>query len=182
MSYIYAALALKGMGKEINEANLRKVLQTMGMTADETEIDALLALVNHSAPKGVEIKGGSALARELGRLASQIEDANHRMAALEERMAKIESPPLEFPEPELAPPGKVEPVSEVEIPEAPTEVETTGKGEARYLYCVADSAERVSLGKIGIEGNEVTPSLTKTSALLSMTALLNHINPRMRNW
>jgi len=34
-----------------------------------------------------------------------------------------------------------------------TETFTTGQG--RYLYCVADSGERVSMGTIGIDGNKV---------------------------
>ncbi len=34
-------------------------------------------------------------------------------------------------------------------------VETVVKEEARYLYCIADATESVSLGKIGIEGREV---------------------------
>jgi len=36
-----------------------------------------------------------------------------------------------------------------------TEVQTALKREARYLYCVADTGESVSLGEIGIEGSEV---------------------------
>ena len=32
---------------------------------------------------------------------------------------------------------------------------TIASAEGRYLYCVADGGERVSLGKIGIEGSEV---------------------------
>lgn len=34
-------------------------------------------------------------------------------------------------------------------------VEIVAKEEARYLYCIADAAESVSLGKIGIEGEDV---------------------------
>lgn len=39
---------------------------------------------------------------------------------------------------------------------APPEAETAASsGVGRYLYCVAAGSERISLGKIGIEGNEV---------------------------
>jgi len=39
--------------------------------------------------------------------------------------------------------------------QATPSAETTTKEEGRYVYCVADAGERVSLGGIGIEGNEV---------------------------
>lgn len=40
-------------------------------------------------------------------------------------------------------------------PGAEPRAETVATGDGRYLYCVADAGERVSLGEIGIEGNEV---------------------------
>jgi len=40
-------------------------------------------------------------------------------------------------------------------PEVTPRAEAAIAEEGRYLYCVAESGERVSLGKIGIEGNEV---------------------------
>jgi hypothetical protein len=38
---------------------------------------------------------------------------------------------------------------------APSEGEAAAKAEGRYLYCIADSGEKVSLGPIGIDGREV---------------------------
>lgn len=38
---------------------------------------------------------------------------------------------------------------------SPSEGEAAAKVEGRYLYCVADSGEKVSLGPIGIDGGEV---------------------------
>lgn len=38
---------------------------------------------------------------------------------------------------------------------SPGKPEAAPGGEGRYLYCVADGGERVSLGRIGIEGHEV---------------------------
>jgi hypothetical protein len=35
------------------------------------------------------------------------------------------------------------------------EEDTTGEGEGRYLYCIVECKEKMSLGKIGIDGNEV---------------------------
>ncbi|WP_010479894.1 50S ribosomal protein P1 [Thermococcus zilligii] len=43
MEYVYAALLLHAAGKEINEGNLRKVLEAAGVTPDEARIKALVA-------------------------------------------------------------------------------------------------------------------------------------------
>jgi large subunit ribosomal protein L12 len=52
MEYVYAAMLLHKAGKEINEANLKKVVTSAGVSADETRIKALVA-----ALEGVDIKG-----------------------------------------------------------------------------------------------------------------------------
>jgi len=43
VEYIYGALILHSAGKEINEANLKKVLEAAGIKPDETRIKALAA-------------------------------------------------------------------------------------------------------------------------------------------
>ncbi|AMM54265.1 50S ribosomal protein P1 [Pyrococcus kukulkanii] len=43
MEYVYAALLLHSVGKEINEENLKAVLQAAGVTPDEARIKALVA-------------------------------------------------------------------------------------------------------------------------------------------
>ncbi len=50
MEYVYAAMLLHKAGKEINEANLKKVVTSTGAKADETRIKALV-----SALEGVDI-------------------------------------------------------------------------------------------------------------------------------
>lgn len=43
MQYIYAALLLNAEGKEINEANVKKVLEAAGTKADDARVKALVA-------------------------------------------------------------------------------------------------------------------------------------------
>ncbi|HIP64944.1 MAG TPA: 50S ribosomal protein P1 [Pyrodictium sp.] len=43
MEYIYASLMLHSAGKEINEENLRKVLEAAGIQVDEVRLKAVVA-------------------------------------------------------------------------------------------------------------------------------------------
>ncbi len=50
MEYIYAALLLHKLGKEVNEEGVKKVVTASGAEADETKIKSLIASL-----KGVDI-------------------------------------------------------------------------------------------------------------------------------
>ena len=43
MEYVYGAMLLHAAGKEINEENLKKVLEAAGIEVDEAKIKALTA-------------------------------------------------------------------------------------------------------------------------------------------
>jgi large subunit ribosomal protein L12 len=51
MEYIYSALILNSLGKEVNEANVKKVLEGAGAKPDDAKVKALV-----SALEGVDIK------------------------------------------------------------------------------------------------------------------------------
>ncbi len=51
MEYVYAAMLLHKAGKEINEDNVKKVLQGAGVTPDEAKVKALV-----TALQGVNIE------------------------------------------------------------------------------------------------------------------------------
>lgn len=46
MEYVYAALLLHSMKKEVNEANLKKVVEAAGASPEEAKIKALVASLN----------------------------------------------------------------------------------------------------------------------------------------
>lgn len=50
MEYIYSALLLHAAGKEISEANVKKIVESAGVTAEDAKIKALTA-----ALEGVDI-------------------------------------------------------------------------------------------------------------------------------
>ncbi|MFN6991835.1 MAG: 50S ribosomal protein P1 [Fervidobacterium sp.] len=43
MEYIYTALLLHSAGKEVNEANVKKVIESAGAKADDAKVKALIA-------------------------------------------------------------------------------------------------------------------------------------------
>ena len=51
MEYIYSALLLSKLGKEVNEHNVKKVLEAAGCHPDESRIKALVSALN-----GVDIE------------------------------------------------------------------------------------------------------------------------------
>ncbi|HDI02938.1 MAG TPA: 50S ribosomal protein P1 [Candidatus Pacearchaeota archaeon] len=51
MEYMYAALLLHKLGKEINEENLRKVMEAAGATVDESRLKVVVTSL-----KGVDIE------------------------------------------------------------------------------------------------------------------------------
>ncbi|MFH1823435.1 MAG: 50S ribosomal protein L12 [archaeon] len=51
MEYIYAALLLHKLGKEVNEDGIKKVVEAAGGTADESKVKTLIASL-----KGVDIE------------------------------------------------------------------------------------------------------------------------------
>lgn len=50
MEYIYAALLLHKLGKEVNEESMKKVISATGITADDSKIKSVIASL-----KGVDI-------------------------------------------------------------------------------------------------------------------------------
>ncbi len=46
MEYVYSALLLHRAGKEVNEANVKKVLEAAGVSADDGKIKALVAALD----------------------------------------------------------------------------------------------------------------------------------------
>ena len=47
MEYVYASLLLHSAGKEINEENVRKVLEAAGIEVDEVRLKALVAALKN---------------------------------------------------------------------------------------------------------------------------------------
>jgi len=182
MNYLYIALALREAGKEINEANMRKVLAVLDVEANEAEMQfftsalAILAtpktrsepvelLEEKRAAESPLLQGAESLQERLEGLEGSVAAINDRLAALERERV---TPSAEAPRPERdeGPIEEgIEPVASAEVPhpgplplgegaEAQPSEATLGD-DARYVYGIADKGVAVSLGPIGFEGNEV---------------------------
>jgi len=59
MEYVYGALALHASGKEINEENVKKMLQAVGIEVDDAKIKSLVASLKKVSIEEV-LKGAAA--------------------------------------------------------------------------------------------------------------------------
>ncbi|MEN4007036.1 MAG: GvpL/GvpF family gas vesicle protein [Methanobacterium sp.] len=143
MRYIYAALALHAAGKEINEKNLRKTFEAMDMQINEAELEALITLLRSLTQK-TNTSQFKSLERRIEELEKSVVTINDKLVAISKATT------TQTAENE----AQIEEVEDEVFPEdAPAGVVSGNDG--RYLYCVADSGEEMSLGDIGIENSEV---------------------------
>jgi len=151
VAYIHAVLALHAAGKEINELNIKKVLEALGTEVDQTKLRVLLSLLESLTQKtSIEQKNTS----QFKSLEKRIESLEKSIIAINDKLVAFEK---------LKATKAVETGAQIE--EAGDEVltfisETTPAGvvsddNGRYIYCVADSGEKIDLGDIGIENNDV---------------------------
>lgn len=89
MEYMYAALLLHRAGKEINEENVKKVLEAAGVAVDDAKVKALV-----SALEGVDIeetiKNASSFAAVAAPAAAQAPAAGQEQAAEKKEEKKEE--------------------------------------------------------------------------------------------
>ena len=87
MEYVYSAMLLHKAGKEINEANVKKVLEAAGVNADDGKIKALIAALD-----GVNIDEAI---KEAAVVAPVAAAPAASPAAEEKKEAKVEKKPTE---------------------------------------------------------------------------------------
>ncbi|MBS3085718.1 50S ribosomal protein P1 [Candidatus Pacearchaeota archaeon] len=83
MEYVYGALLLHKLGKELNEHNLKKVIASADIEADESKIKSLIASL-----KGVDIDAELANASLVAAPAASTGEAKKEEAPKEEKKAE----------------------------------------------------------------------------------------------
>jgi len=171
----YAVLALHIAGKPINEDTIRKVLNMAGVPVDEEGLKAMAAFVHVlQAHKEEKAKADERivkfLVQELSYLKGKTEKLATDLAPFLEKMEKVVptqeesefSKVREETKPSVHQVKEEKPTTREKV-KLPVEQEATEVEEAmptleeggRYAYGVASRGEKLSLGKIGIEGKEV---------------------------
>ncbi|ASJ03517.1 50S ribosomal protein P1 [Thermococcus profundus] len=84
MEYVYAALLLHAAGKEINEENLKKVLEAAGVSADDARIKALVAALEGVNIDEVIEKAAMPVAAPVAVAAAPVAEGGAAEAAQEE--------------------------------------------------------------------------------------------------
>ena len=69
MEYIYSALLLHKTGQQINETNVKKVLETAGAKVDETKVKALVtSLENVDIEEVIKVTESAKLSKKVAKL------------------------------------------------------------------------------------------------------------------
>ncbi len=94
MEYVYMAMFLQEVGKEINGENIRKIFAALGMEADDAKVQffipalSILAATNQKKTKD---PAETSFYQKLGRFQKQFDAVENSMAAIDERLRKDDS-------------------------------------------------------------------------------------------
>lgn len=140
MEYVYMAMFLQEVGKEINRENIRKIFAALDMEADDTKVQFFvpaLSILAAANQKMVKNSAETSFYQKLGRFQKQFDVFESSMAAIDERLAKKK-------------------------PEQPEVCKTCADNEkvdeiihdlpARYVYGVADKGVSIHLEAKGLDG------------------------------
>ncbi len=95
MEYIYAALLLNEAGKEVNKENMKKVLESAGVTPDDAQLNIVV-----SALEGVDIK--DVISKNAGAVAVAAPSAGGQAQQSEEKKEEPQEEEKELSEEEAA--------------------------------------------------------------------------------
>lgn len=167
MEYIYIAMVLQELGKEINEANIQKVFAALDVEADNNKIrlliPALAMLANENIeketkiPKSATLKKLANLEDKFKLVQNSIKKADKKIEEFKQYQAVSYEDKLNKEDAKnVIESEHIETVEHMNIVEENIYTdEFTHEKPARYVYGIGDTGVRESLGEIGIEGAEV---------------------------
>lgn len=167
MEYIYIAMVLHELGKEINEANIQKVFEALAVEADSIKIQLMIPALAMLGQEKVEKEKGVSKSSALKKLANLEEKFKVVQNSIKKADKKIE----EFKQEQAVSydnglyKAGTKNLMESEHIETIVDGNNVGKTTytdgladekaAIYVYGIGDKGVRESLGRIGIEGTEV---------------------------
>jgi len=154
LAHVYAALTLLKAGRKPTSEALKRILDAAGISVPESDINALLALIEAAKAMDAQKPKNEEVERRLEKLEGEV---RHLSAMLEEAVKATQSMQPTVLTHEK--PAVKEGSEEDEKPLKPSQGGQTGASEqaseARYVYCVAYNGGRSTLGGIGLDGCEV---------------------------
>ncbi len=166
MEYIYIALILQELGKEINEINIQKVLKALEVEVDDNKIQLMILTLDMFSGGNTKKKRKSDKMDVLGKLAnlenkfevvqSSIKKADKKIDKFNKEQALDSESKIHE---EVKNSAEVEHMEAVEdkitTNESILEDEATDEKSALYVYGIGDSGEQESFGEIGLDKAEV---------------------------
>ena len=149
MEYLYLAMFLQELGKEINETNIQKIFAALDMEADEAKVQFLipaLSVLTTANRKTIKKTAESSLGQQMSYLPKRFEVLENSLTKAEEKKT--------IPQREQPGPLAVNAYKE-NVKVADESEKVVPKQPARYVYGIADQGINEHLGAIGLEGNEV---------------------------
>lgn len=138
MEYLYIAMLLQEVGKDITEENIQKISAALDLEIDNNKVRLLisaLSILTVNSQKKEKKASDSSTYKQLTDLQKRFETLQSSLTATNDRFSISES--------------------KQQLESAVHESEVIHKLPARYVYGIADKGVRESLGSIGIEGSEV---------------------------
>lgn len=177
MEYLYIAMFLQEVGKELNETNIKKVFAALDLEADSDKvrfISCAVPILSNRNIKNSKEKTGSSAIKQLQNLENKFETLKNSIETIDNRVAKkedthkiikgsnapqnhqMESIKNTVYKENQDKESKQEEKSKSDIvTELNASKDTIHKEPARYVYGIADKGIRENLGNIGIDGAEV---------------------------
>jgi len=154
LAYVYAALTLLKAGRKPTSEALKRILDAAGISVPESDVNALLALVEAAKAIDAQKPNSEEVERRLEKLE---EEVRHLSAKLEEAAKATQSmqPTISTPQKPAAKERSEQDEKQLKPSQGGQTEASEQASEARYVYCVAYNSGRSTLGGIGLDGFEV---------------------------
>lgn len=149
MEYLYIAMFLQEIGMYINEANIRRIFDALGIEMDNNKVRLLIPALsimasnNSKKPNKVSI---SPRVKQFDDLEKRFTVLRDSITSIDDRLSGVKQQNDEIKEDSA--------LAKTAVPAADIK-KAADNLPARYVYGIADKGVKKSLGKIGIDGAEV---------------------------
>jgi|GEM_PF-775191 len=149
MEYLYIAMFLQEVGKDINEVNIARIFDALGMEMDNNKVRLLipaLSIMGSNNSKKSNKVSMSPRFKQFDDLEKRFTVLKDSITSIDDRLSGVKQQNDEIKE-DAAPAKPAVPAADIK--------KAADNLPARYVYGIADKGVKKSLGAIGIDGAEV---------------------------